>query len=352
MDGELLKIMDRSFKGDILYACVFPNVTIGGLMLSRETIPIEFIRPPNAELKYALLEIGVIAPHTSIEWRVKVDGINVTKEFKPIVTARGSDKVYAKFLYDITSILQTPEAMGKKRVNVTFKREGGNPIVIDQISILALYSSDEAYTTIKYFSGALTLEPGENKRLDIVFPPGDSIFRSALYIPSKRVQAIINISDKYIININNRQGIDEIIEELKSLDSTSYIEYIHREIGEPYTPKELKISNLLLYRVEYVKPELYIEEVNVPDTIERGGNVKIKIVNRGESKPDHQLLVVMSLGNVILSRRIDNLEPGEEREVDVKLDLPPGEYDIVFRIIWRKLSKTWFREFRKTITII
>ncbi len=347
-DGSMHKFLDKVFGGDVVYTCVFPQKVLGGLTLSRETIPLDLVPPPNAELEYSLLEIGVLTPHTSVEWRVKVNGINVTKEFKPLSTSKIGDKLFAKLVYDITSILKTPESLKRKRVNVTFKREGGEPLTIEHIGIIALFSSGEAKSLVKYYSGASSIEPGEKTSLDLGLS-GEALLRTALYMPSRSAVVELLVSGKNFAEITNIQGMSEEIHRLTGFNEVDRIEYHHVDTGEKYSPKEIGLSNLLVYRVEYAKPELVLEELKIPSEVEGEVRAKLRISNRGLSKPDKALIVVMSRGEVLVSKGLEPIEPGHETEAEVVIKQPPGEYQLVFRIIWRKLSQTWYREERVNV---
>ncbi len=351
VDGDLYRFLNKKFNGDLVYSNVYPNKVIGGLMLSRETIPLDLMHPLNAELEYGLLEIGVITPHLNMDWRVKVNGINVTKEFKPYIYSRLDNGFYAKFVYDITSILKTPESLRKKRANVTFKREGGEPFTVSQISILALYSSNEAKTNITYYSGALGLEPGEKSKeyLFEIDLGEEALLRTSIYMPSRATVLDIFMDNEHSLTVSNIQGMDETIYEVKK--NIKSISYHHRDTGEKYTPKQVVVSNILLYNIIYVKPDLYFQEIDLPKQCSGECSGKIKIINNGESKPDKTMIVLMSLGNVLFSKKIRSPEPGETIEETIKYKLPPGEYDLVLRIIWRKLSKTWFRDERIKVVI-
>ena len=351
VEGDLLKFLDKRFKGDIFYTTIFPGKPVGGLTLSRETIPLDWTPIPNTTLAIALLEIGVLTPHTSIDWRVKVNGINVTKEFKPIATAPLGDKLYAKHVFDITSILKLPESMKKNRVNVTFKREGGDIITIEHISLITLFESEEAESVIKYYSGASSLEPGEKIKYGIGYDDKSAVFRTTFYIPSTLAQMLIRIGEDYSVEIRNIQGMNEETHRLSLSNGINDVEYYHIDTGEKYAPKEISLSNILVYNTKYVQPDIVIEEINLPSEAEKEAIAKIRIVNKGESKPDKLLVTVMTRGEVLKVKEIEPLEPGREAEVEIPIKQPPGEYTLIFRVIWKKLTQTWFKEERREIVI-
>ncbi len=344
VSGELLQFMSRSISGDMIYTSATPNTQLGGFHPSRETIPLSLVHPKNAELEYALLEIGVIVPRPDVHWRVKVNGISVTKEFKPHVIAELKTGLFAKLVYDITSILKTPEGLRRRRVNVTFKQDGGEHITIDHLGVLALYKSDEAYTDLLYLSGALGLEPGEEYVSELKYPGSSGIFRSTIFLPSKYAKGTVIINDKVSIPVEGFQGYDEIVSELKELPDKSTIRIIHEETQTQYFPKEMRVSNILIYNTRYKLTKIDVIDVSYEKKGEEEIDFIVKLANSGETKPDMNMVVIMYLGNVAARKIFHPIEPGQERELKISTKLPKGEYDVVVRTIWRKLSKTWFED--------
>jgi hypothetical protein len=349
--GRLLKFLDKSFSGDMIYTSAIPNARLGGLMPSRQTIPLSLIHPKNAELEYALLDIGVLVPSENINWRVKVNGISVTKEFKPHAIVPAGNMLFAKLVYDITSILKTPESLHKRRANITFKLEGVEQIIIEQVAIIALYNSSEAETKLTFLSGALSLKPGEKTSTELNGPFSEGVLRTTIYIPSSMANVNILLNNKDLLKIRNTQGMDEYLTRVSNLGENNELLIEHEETNTIYYPKEVRVSNILLYSVKYSKPVLELIDTTIPEKIRSGEEISLKIINKGEAKPDRALIVVMNLGNVVARKKIKLLEPGESVDDKIKLEIPPGEYDLVFRIIWGKLSQTWFKDFRYHIVV-
>ncbi len=346
VEGELLRFVNKRYMGDVIYSNAYPLTRLGGLMPSRETIPLSLIHPKDAELDYALLEIGVLVPSTNIQWRVKVNGISVTKEFKPHIVSKAGENLFAKLVYDITSILRTPEGLRKKRVNVTFKHEGGEQIIVEHLAVLAFYKTEEAVTDITFLSGAVSLKPGEETAVNIPYTGAHGVLRSTVFIPSSNAQAFIEINGSKRIDIGGIQGPYEIIETIDNLKENNTILFRHEEAETMYYPKEMRLSNILILRTEYKMPKLEIKDIDVRDAEKGGKIIHVKLVNNGVSKPDSALIVLMSLGNVVARKIIEPIEPGQEVEEEIPVNLPKGEYDLVLRIIWRKLSKTLFNDKR------
>ncbi len=351
-DGRLLVFTDKEYRGDVYYVNVYPGVSVGGFMPSRKTIPISFHHPLKKKLEQALLEIGVIVPDTNVKWRVKVNGISITKEFKPHSTCKAGNKLFAKLVYDITSIMKTPESIRKRRVNVTFKTEGGREgILIEHLGILAFYPTEEAVSDIYYLSGALSLEPGEKAELSFRYRKEKALIDASIYMPSPEAVGKLLIND-YEVPISGIHGMDEVSAKIMGLGENNKLTIIHEETGETYYPKQMRVSSIILIDKVYREPRIVVEEVSVPDKLESGGRIKVKISNKGESKPDSLLVVLMNLGNVVHREILKPLEPGGSEELELPVKLPSGEYEIVVRIIWSKLSRNWFDDKRVRIIVV
>ncbi len=349
-DGKLYRFVEEHYRGDVVYAYVLPNTVIGGLMPSRETIPISLIHPLRDRLSRALLEIGVVVPHENIKWRVKVNGIPLTREFRPHAVSPSGNKLFAKLVFDVTSILKTPESIRKRRVNVTFKTEGGEQILIEHIGLLAMFDTDEAVSDITYISGALSLKPGEETELGFKYYSDKGIFHGIIYMPSGAAEARIMVNDKEFY-VSGLQGMDELVWKLEGLRDNNVLKVIHEATDTTYYPKEMRLSSIILLNQVYKEPDIEITSIDIPEKLESGGKIKVELTNSGETSPDKILLVLMSLGNVITRKKVDNIGPGKSLSIELPVELPKGEYDLVLRVIWGKLSRTWFKDERIHLVI-
>jgi len=352
-EGDLYKFVDKRFKGDIYYKAVFPRIVLGGLMPSRETIPIDWVAvQPEASLELALLEIGVSTRRADVEWRVKINGVGVTKEFKPIAKAKIGDALYTKHVYDVTSILKRVGFAERSRVNITFKREGGgDPITIEHVGLLALYCVDFADTSIKYFSGALSIEPGESAKLSIGLEGENPVLRTTVYMPSKLAHLSIRVGGVHGFNVANTQGMSEAVFQLDKLSTVTDVEYHHIDRNERYAPREIGVSNLIVFSTIHDKPEIVFDEITIPEKASGEFKVKLKLSNQGKTAPDKLLLIVMCSGEVLASKQLNPLHPGEGVEVEIPIKRPAGEHTLVFRAVWRKLTRTGFVEERRKIIV-
>lgn len=345
--GDMKQYVKESFKGDMIYVSTTPNTSLGGLSLTRTTIPLDLSPVVDASISKGLLEIAVRAPHEKFMWRLKVNGIPVAREFKPQVLAHLKSSVFAKLVYDITPILKTPESMRKNRINVTIKYEGSDHIFVEHIGALVGYDSSDAETRISMLSGALALDPGEDALLSIEHPEELSVpalFKTVLISPSPQANILLKFNNDKNYIIKGIVGGEEISFNVlcRSGKNTIYIKH-----GEPvtqYYPKELLVSSIVLLQTKYVEPKLEITDLKIPEKISSGEKIRLRITNKGEAKPGRALLTVIYRGQAILQVKLPLLEPGSETEVEIPINLPRGEHTVNFRLVWRKLSKIVFKD--------
>ena len=345
--GDMKQYLYSRFNGDIVYASSTPAVVLGGLKSSRVTIPLELSRIENATLKQALLEIGVKAPQERFLWRLKLNGVPVAREFKPSIVAELKNMYFSKVVYDVTPLFDAFRR--RSRCNVTFKYESSSTITIEHVALLILYKSSDAVSHISFLSGALSIEPGESIEVFIKHPTGLNIpglLKTVMIMPSTQAKALLKMNNHEPKIVGGIVGGEEAVLKLDKIEEMNTLLINHVESETRYFPKELLVSSVLLSQITYKEPRLVVEDIIVPNRISRGEKIKIIISNKGDAKPDKSLITLMHLGSSIYRKELPPLDPGEETIIEIPIKLPRGRYNLVARIIWRKLSRTVFTDTR------
>lgn len=337
--GGLIKILDKRFKGDFYHTSRILNTVFNGFTVGRETIPIHLPKLVENDVSTVLLEIGVVSQSSRIDWKLRVNGFNVTKEFKPLVSTKIGGLVFTKHVYDVTSIVTSSESRGRRYINVTVRREGGEPFILKHIDLGVVYVSEDADSKITYYSGGLMIEPGgrfsfktiglENHTLcsTFVVPSGSA---SILVKAGGWVEKIDGLTD--VKNYSTTMTSDEV-----------EFEHVVQE-GSPQKP--VIVSNLLMYKVALSKPKLVVESVRYEN-----GFLLVKVKNIGEAKPDQAIVSVISHGSTIHVGNIPLLSFNDEHEVSIPVKLPPGERELCVRVIWRKISKTDISDYKLKVSL-
>ncbi|MEM1555566.1 MAG: hypothetical protein QXM54_03450 [Desulfurococcaceae archaeon] len=342
VQGYLTKILDGKFSGSFYFKTLSTHISLDGLTIGRDTVPIDLPKPIGEDLESAILEIAVLSPTNRIDWRVRVNGINIIKEFKPFSTIRIGNVFFTKHVYDVTWLLKTPDSLGRRCVNVTFRREGGDPFVVKQVSLGLIYGSPDSHSEIEYYTGGLGLEPGEKMVIN-TSGINDSYIDTSLYLPSK--QATVKIRSRGLEEtISNALEVFNLTRRIEN--PVTQFEFEHVETRETYNPKSVVISNFVIYKTTIPKPLIVFEKIEYDK-----GFLTIRIRNAGESKPEQLVLTIISRGNTLLTKKIPLLKPGEQYEEKCKLNLPAGENDLIIRTIWRKVCSLEHNERRVKIVL-
>ncbi len=355
VSGDLKQYVSDVVHGEALYKSVTSTIKLGGLEVSKAYIPIDLLLPGSLPISKAILELAVRSRRERFTWRLKVNGVPVTREFKPNSTASTEHYLFSKLVYDITPIMQAREGRRRHRCNLLVRYEGSDELYIDHIGLLVYIDSEDARSHVSLVSGALALEPGENFAYMHKHPTGLSIpgaLRLFFYSPSTYAGLRVRFNERFEEVFTSIHGSSEESLEVDEIGGENRVEIKHLEAEELYKPREILVSSLLLQQIMYREPKLVVKESLIPEKMSSGDRIKLVIANEGKAKPDKALLSIIHLGTTIYRKELPLLEPGEETVVEAPVKLPKGEHPLVVRLIWRKLSRTNFIDTKTRVTIV
>lgn len=329
-------------RGDILPVFKTVNEVLSSSN-TRITIPVNLGCRMNRRVAYGLLEVIVEARGESIDWKLKLEDINITRQFKPTaqINLGGNHSTLYKFSYDVTSILNTPNVLSKEWINLGVKHEGGSPFKIKTILLDIVYEDNDAQTEYVNYSGFLILEEGEvcNQQLKlkqrenvssriIVYSPRKTSFK--IQAGSKQETINIELGDFEEIYLPIQEGLETI-----SIINTG---------GAANAP--LLLSNIIVYSNTVKEPVLEVEEVTHRKT-SSGVRLGVSIVNKGESKPDKVIITVLRNGNPVSTIMEQNPELKPGSKLIKEIEIPPsvqGE-ELLVRVIWLKMARRWIKDY-------
>ncbi len=354
VSGDLKQYVFERFDGEVIYKSILPGVRLGGLEVSKAFIPIDLVLPGEIEVSKALLELAIKSQRERFTWRLKVNGVPVTREFKPNSVAETRDYIFSKLVYDITPIMQARRGR-RHRCNIVVKYEGSEHLIVEHVGLLVYIPSEDARSHVSLLSGALALDPGEKYRLTLRHPPGLDAYgrlHVTLFSPSTQAEIGIRFNGVFETTLSSIVGGEEAVLEISGVGGENTVEIDHVDTGSAYYPKELLVSSLYLQQSLYREPRLSIKDLAVPDKLESGGRIRITVVNEGDSVPDKALLTIIHLGTIIYREELPKLKPGEETIVEPTIKLPKGEHPVVLRLIWKKLTRTTFTDKKIVLNIV
>jgi len=346
LKGRLNKGVSIRAQGDVL-SLWKPLSEILGSYNSRATITLNLHNRRARRVSHSVLEVLVETTSTHVDWKLKLNGVNITREFKPPYTLELPDhnKYLCKFVYDITELLNTDEATSREWVNVAIRHEGGNPLSLKGILLNAIYEDYEATSTYSHFTGLLLLERGDEYSHSIdQLSGGDAHAKLIMYTP--RASRVLISSGSWSELVTLLQGqVEERVFTVSN--STSFIK-VSPQVSENQQGY-LVLSSFTVYSTNLKTPHLDLESIEAS----RQGSevrVKVRIVNTGESKPDRVIISVFDRGTLLGMYRYDgsNYEPGRIVEEVLSFKASPQTAELTLRVAWSKLTKTMFTD-RKII---
>jgi hypothetical protein len=287
-----------------------------------------------------LLEIVVESKEGSADWKLKLEDINITRQFKPTTSLNLEDKqlnIY-KFAYDITSILNTPEFLGKEGVNLVIKHEGGSPFRVKSLLFDVILEDTDATTDYIHSTGLLVLDSGDEYTIPTKLHAGyNATARLIAYSLRKASLEVATTSDHYSINLD--QGLVE--EHFFTVTNP-----INISIKTKQSPQggPVIVSSLTIYRNEVKAPILEI--CGVYYTRRMGLNVvSLRICNKGDSSPDKLIITLLRKGAIMNTISEQNIALPPGGELVKEIELAPGVTgELMVRLIWLKIGKRWVRD--------
>jgi len=309
---------------------------------SKTTITLNLHNRRARSISHGVLEVLVETASTHIDWKLKLNGVNITREFKPLYVIEFPElnKYLCKFVYDITGLLNTDEAISREWANLTIKHEGGDSFSLKGLLLNAIYDDPEATSIYSHVTGLLLLEQGEEYtyNLEQFLNSGSLHAKLVLYTPRAGRAKISTESGTEIITLPHSQVEEHVI------ISSSPVKYIKitPELNEK-TPNYIVISSITVYNTQLKTPHLDIESI---ETSRQESNIRIKlrIVNRGESRPDRVVMSVFNRGVLLGMYKSSGskYEPGVVVEEEFAVSVPPEISELTLRLAWSKLTKTMF----------
>ncbi|MCY0867996.1 MAG: hypothetical protein OWQ48_02040 [Desulfurococcus sp.] len=344
MQGSLDKIVDKVLKGGVHVVFRPLDVQLHGYY-SKESLTLPMTGRRGRSIGLGVLEVVVESNSTSIDWRLKLNGISVTREFKPHYTVKYRDKIVSKFVYDVTSFLNVEESRERDWVNLTVKYEGGEAFKLKKIQLISLYEEQYSTTDLRYQTGILLLNPGEAFPLsDLssrVPDAGVSELRVAGYVTKTSCRLSVAVDGvKHEFAGSSVEGFEEFVIP-GALGSSGSIASIMNEGVDG----AVIISSILQYASLMSIPRLEVEDVSVK-RLGEGLTVNVSLVNKGEAPPDYIIYVVMDRGSILASHRVHiPLKPGEVFSKEIVIPRVPNSLrGVTVRIIWGRLARVWMTE--------
>ena len=333
--GEIVEYLrDIGIKGYMYYHTIPSTTVLGGHGNPRSDSYGFYV--DNA-LNPSLLALVVSSRGFSgnMTWKVALNEVTLTREFKPQTIVEIDDRVYAVQVFDISNITRS-----SGMYNLRIMCEAAEPVSINSVFILGALKSGNISATLSVGVGVLAVKPGETVSLKL--RQKKSIRNSLLLIydlPSRRAKIKLGVGGKEL-SISGKVGTYELL--LEDVDADE-IRVMHEQSQLPYYPKYFKIYGLLTYSTSIKGPDVEVKDI----TISEDGKMHVTLTNTGDVSAINVLLVGTHMGEVVFRDIIKEIKPQTviERTYRVK----PKYDNTLVRLIYQGLNGQVVKTFRVKI---
>ncbi len=334
-----LKTLVRGSSGEAL---ILENIVANTLMGGASN-PTSFSAstewPFKVSPKKSFMEIGIFFQKAieRLPWRLVVNNVTITREFKPLICSMGSYGSFCKMILDITPIVSSKQIT---KFDILIEYNGLTPINLAHVSIIGVKEGYNVYSRFAYISGALSLPPGSSTKLVLSDKYTEHIkARLLVYMPHSMAKLNVGSETIEFMNISNVDGIQEVEVNL-DLGVGAEINQLYfknSSVKANYLPREVVISSLALLQLEKRGPKLVVEVSSVSDNY-----IEAAIVNNGDATASRIIVLSLAMGEILSRIHLDKLDPGERSET-IKIPRRKDTLTTV-RVIWRYIDTTKFNE--------
>lgn len=347
VSGELDRVEEVSGQGIPAwgYALGGPKVGSGPGAVTRGAMWLNLPRA-GTRVERLLLSIGIFTDRevrTPISWKLVVDGVSISREFRPHFVVETDDGYYMKAIYDVKPVL-AGRVLRQESHKILVYRDAVHPIRVADALLYARFENEKARYAVSYYTGAVALEPGEYYKVDadigrsfggkrtagviLHSPYHDSAFE--LIAGGSRPERAVGHGVHYI----------EVTVPYKGSPVPVSLRYV--DPGFKFYPRIAVLTEVIATELLAPAPEpkLVIESVEASDTRVR---VKGIVENVGDDVLDSTMLVVLALGARLARKTLPPVDPGKSIDFSLEFDisrLPIRPSRASIRLIWRRLGET------------
>jgi len=336
--GELVEYLDNiDVEGSIYYYLIPSTTTLGGHGNPRSEV-YTFTLEDKLVPSYLMLVASSIDFKGNMVWKVSLNGITLTREFKPQTLIELDDKLYAMQVFDITQLTQTP---GKYSLKITC--ESSEPVFIEALYMIGVMYRKDVRASLSMNAGVLGLKPGEEVNLKLKLPKyklNDSLIL-VYNSPSKRALVKLSIGDLEY-NIKDKLGTSELsLNNILARCESKVLKITHEKPQITYYPKYFKIFGYAIYSTNISGPEIKLKDLKV---LSDEGVVKLLLTNEGDVEANNVIIVGIRMGEIVFRDLIKKFKPKDIMERTYKVHFKAN--NLMLRVIYRGLRGQIIRTYK------
>ncbi len=333
-----------SYRGEgvVSYSLTTPGVELGlgGGARRRVNVKMPLPKPEGSEASSGYLTVGVIAPASlrlPVRWRISLDNTGIARELRPQVSTEIDDgQVYHKIVFDVTPLARL-KFSGRDVHQVSVSYDGLQPVLLNDIALVALFNFKEARTSATLFSGARSIDPGG--KVIVYSRLGEYLggVRRALatvYIPSpqSRLRFVAGGSPPQYATGPGTRVMDA---EVPYKGYEVPVALVYEEPSTPIYPKTAVAGDVVVVENSIEGPLLEVRGISLERDEKGRVAASVVIANRGRDVCSTARLQVLAGEVVVASRDIGGIEAGSKGEYNIEFYAPPGAESLAFRLSWK-----------------
>ncbi|BEP17558.1 hypothetical protein PYJP_09100 [Pyrofollis japonicus] len=327
-----MQLLKNQGKFDVAYDIVAPDISLGGTgNQTKYSMNFNLYHEPSS-VKSAFLDLAVLVKDLSVRrWKISIADVVLTREFKPQNCRKISNGYVCKLVFDVTPIIKSKMT---DEYNVEINYLELKELTLLHIGLLTVYNDENASSKYIYVVEPIVIEANRSISIDIDQPMSEANIKMSIYLPHASAKLLIK-GDGYEKALTEYRGTIEYTGQVGSI-KTLMLSHIG---NATYLPREIIIPAMLIYETTAPKPVIDVRMA----TRREYDTVSIEIRNSGEKKVTNMIVVSISLGNIIERKIIDELNPGETKVINVKIN---PEALTTIRVIWKHKGENFIREIK------
>ncbi len=297
--GSLIKCASGVYRGSpFRLTYVMPGV-IGGYGRPRHLQLTLSVDDVLSDSFLSILLKGEDLKPRSLSWKVSVNSVNVTREFKPQVIVNLEGITYASQVFDVSQIVREP---GKYLIRLS--TESSHVVEILSVSLVGVTPSVDAEVALRQYSGVLILSRGESYSLE---HPEEGLglgIEGVIEVPSRGTEFIIKCGGEHVLT--QLVGVNEVsLRESTTSSERCTLVYRGGDVTKPVV-----VSDLILYRPLTSAPQIRVE-ASLINTKE----IQLTVGNEGGASLRRGLAVILREGRVVARSELNDLRPGDVKMI-------------------------------------
>ncbi|RLG82204.1 MAG: hypothetical protein DRO09_00850 [Thermoprotei archaeon] len=301
--GDLHRYIAGEVEG-LPYHYMLANVaTLGGYGNPRSATAIIYTDQP---LERSLLSLHLASeeiPRGNILWKVSLNNVTLTREFKPQITVLSDEGAFAVQVFDVSKLTGT-----SSRLELKVMTESSGLISIEAITLFGIIPRKGFKTGLEYYIGSLVLRPSDRYSLRL---GSRSNSKGAMFmvmsVPSRNAVADVLVNDRVVYTVRGITGTyDFTVRDIELTPGGAVLAIRYREPKAQYFPKYIKVFNVAAYETMVRGPYITISKAVIDNE-----RLHLAISNEGDIAAERVILIGLSAGEVVFRDVVDRVGPSE-----------------------------------------